>query len=199
MCSPEQAEKTVINCPTCSVEMIHCSTKLKSGRIQVRHYPSLKNISKTATFDVSEELSITGVKFSRDARRMQSDGRLFLAECSGVCLSCNNPFSVYRIVQTSGPVPAHLSAADFENGYRSASIYKTGLQGLANTHLLEDVMHHGNFYGYWLESWSEAVRLRTPEGVDVNSLIVASLSASKAITGLYRESHQTDRAEARIN
>jgi hypothetical protein len=179
--------------------MIHCSTNPKSGRIQVKHYPSLKNISKTATFDVSEELPITGVDYSRDARRMQSEGRLFLAECSGVCLSCENPFSVFRIIQTSGPVPAHLSAADFENGYRCASIYKTGRRGLANTHLLEDVMHHGNFYGYWLESWSEAVHLRASDEVSMSSLIDASLLASKAISGLYRESHRTDRAEARIN
>jgi hypothetical protein len=179
--------------------MIHCSSNSKSGRIQVKHYPSLKNISKTATFDVSEELPITGVKYSRGARRMQSEGRLFLAECSGVCLSCDNPFSVFRIIQTSGSVPAHLSAADFENGYRCASIHKTDLRGLANTHLLEDVMHHGNFYGYWLESWSEAVHARTLDEASVSSLIDASLSASKAISGLYRESHRTDRAEARIN
>jgi hypothetical protein len=179
--------------------MIVCNTDGKSNRLQVKHYPGMRNIAKTATFDFSEEIAILGVAYSREARRMQGDGRLFAAECSGVCLACNNPFSVYRIVQTSGPVPGHLSGVDFEHGYLSASIFDTGITGLANSHLLEDVLHHGNFYGYWLESWSEAVRWWTLSESEVAGLVDASIAASKTIGSMHKEARRGSRVEARIN
>ena len=199
MCNPKLANKTVIRCPRCAEEMIRCTIDGKSGRLQVAHYPGMKNIAKTATFDVSEEIEVRGTAFSREARRMSADGRLFLSECSGLCLSCSDPFTVYRIVQTSGPLPNHLSAVDFEHGYRHASIYQTGQDGFANAHLLQDVLHHGNYYGCWLEIWSDAALFWTLDETDIAELVDSAIIASHSVGALYRDEHRNFKAEARIS
>lgn len=178
--------------------MIVCTPNSDNGRIQVKHYPRLTNVSKTATFDFSEEISVIGLSFSREARRLHADGRLFIAECSGVCLNCSNPFNVYRIVHSSGPLPAHHSAVDFEHGYRKAKIYDMGQDGLANSHLLEDVLHHGSFYGFWLETWSKARPWALTENSDLGAMLDKAIEAAGAVAHIYRDAHKVTRAKAGI-
>jgi len=199
MCTPFNQKKTIISCPTCSAEMISSRIDPNSGRVKVVHFPNMKNVLKTSTFDCAEEIELTGLEYSREVRRRYADGRIFAANCTGLCLACHNPFTVYRIVHTSGPVPAEHSAVDFQHGYRTAEIYNPDLQAFAGAHLLEDVMHHGAYYGSWLECWSEAIPYATGSDEDVSNLTSRSLDAASSISRRHQKVTQVYRFEAGIN
>jgi len=199
MCNPTQKNVSEIVCPSCSEVMVSSRVEVNTGKVRVKNFPGMKNVFKTSTFESSEELELTGLDYSREIRRRHSDGRTFLSECTGVCLACNNPFAVYRIVHTSGPVPMQHSAADFEHGYRNATIYEADQPGFSGGHLLEDVMHHGAYYGYWLECWSQAFPWCTVEPNEIATLAERSLDVASSIAAQHHESNKVYRLEARIN
>jgi len=198
MCNPSKQNISLISCPSCSAEMIKSKVNEKSRRVEVKHFPKMRNVLKTSTFDYAEEVELHGLAFSRGIRRRYGDGRLFVSNCSGLCLACHNPLTVYRVVHTSGPVPAEHSAVDFQHGYRSAEIYDTDQSDFAGGHLLEDVLHHGSYYGSWLECWSQAFPYATVSESELGDLVNRSLDAADAIAKEHQEVSKLYKFEAKI-
>ncbi len=178
--------------------MFSCTVN-KGSHLRVVHYPGMKNVTRAATFDVSEEVSVEGLEYGRSARRLHAGSRLFAARCSGSCLKCGNSFVVFRTVCTSGELPNGLSAVDFEHAYREAKIFSSDFTGHANTHVLEDVMHHGNYYGCWIETWSKALPATSLNEHVLPNIIQSSIDVADDVVRYRTADRMSYRASAGIN